>query len=86
MIGTRRAIIAEFMGGSEIIAMVPWWAPDPTADELAALKDVYVMQGAGGGLPGDGDGVVTIRVTEHVRYFPEPMLTAAQQAALSGLP
>lgn len=85
MIGTRRAIVAEYFGSTEVVAYLPWTAPDPTQDELAAIARAYVMQ-SGDDDPGDGGGVATVRVVERLIAFPEYPLTAAQQAALSGLP
>ena len=73
-------------GAAEVVTYLPWYAPDPTDDELQQIAAAYVKQGGGSGTPGDGDGVATARVVEWVVMFPEYPLTAAQQGALSGLP
>ena len=73
----RRAVVAETFDRVEVVAYLGRGDPDPTTEQLNLLAATYVL---------NGGGVATVRVVDHLLMFPQRPLTAAQAAAIAGLP
>lgn len=81
----EKVIVVESFGVEPELAAVVGDvdAPEPSDDTLAQFGDIAALNGD---RDGNGVGFAQARTMERVYMFRERQLTAAQQAALGGLP